>query len=136
MRTGKLSSELLNGTSGLNVAALSADGSLLATATETALQVWDTRALRELATIPLGENSSNDLVFLPGARLAIAHYPGWILDLSTGALKSQACRFLAGRELSEAEWNRYVGTTRKSEPACPRSMGTTRSTKHPVKSQP
>lgn len=109
--------------------AFSSDERTLATAGGASVILWDTLTRRELGR-PLA--GTRDLV------VSVAYSPGgaylaWgsfaiepssellvLWDAREKSWEEQACS-LAGRDLSQAEWSRFVGDTRRFSPACSES---------------
>jgi WD40 repeat protein len=113
--------------------AFSADGELLAalvveevlrvgpgTRTTSSLRIWDVprRSLLGVQRLVDWEESSQVFAFSPSNVLAVTSGSDELMlwDLEPDHWASAACR-LAGRRLSEAEWERFVGTVDYA-PAC------------------
>lgn len=99
----------------------SPDSRLLVLAGQTRLNLFDMRSLRRVdASVPLGEGQQV-LGFLND------RWPLWLadttadrlltLDLQPDTLADWACT-LAARELTPAEWTRYLGDGRPLAPRC------------------
>jgi WD40 repeat protein len=99
--------------------AYSPDGDLVATATDLGLQLWDARAGRPIGTLaPLPQTLGWRLAFSSNGRwlmsIGLIDTPRGTLvnvltlwDVRVGDWIGTACR-VAGRDLSRAEWNRFL----------------------------
>ena len=102
---------------------VSADGQILVSSTPTESKVWDLANLQLLVELP--STSRARLASADGLRVHTSGAagaspliaPAGTWDLRNDTVAKAACR-LAGRHLTQAEWDQYLPTDEPYDPAC------------------
>jgi WD40 repeat protein len=122
-RPEKLEEELPGHGSGISNILFNRDGSLLATASfDGTIQLWEYDKINNLPII-LSDHGGNyvwDLAFSPDSNYLISGCENGLIKIwptKIGMLSSQICNHLI-RNMSRAEWDRYVGSDVDYEITC------------------